>query len=88
MKLAACGLDCDKCSLKPGKCDGCHANTNRIWSPDCKILHCCVFNKKLANCSECQDFPCPYVIEFESDQYAHHTAAIATLRKLAEDSTH
>ena len=80
MELAACGLDCDACNLKPDQCDGCHAITDNCWSPDCKIRKCCLFKKKLANCSECVDFPCNSVIELEADKWEHHSTAAKRLR--------
>ncbi|MFW5898726.1 MAG: DUF3795 domain-containing protein [Candidatus Saliniplasma sp.] len=39
-------------------CLGCHGKRETHWSPDCWILHCCVDEKGLDNCSECDEFPC------------------------------
>lgn len=84
MELAACGLDCDACPHKPEHCDGCHASTDHLWCADCKIRVCCILERKLANCSQCDEFPCPTILDFESDEWEHHTAAMKTLRELRE----
>lgn len=39
-------------------CCGCSGGRDTHWSPDCEILKCCIDNKHLNNCSECDEFPC------------------------------
>ena len=82
MKLAPCGLVCDTCSEYLGNCDGCHADSVHLWDADCPIRTCCKFEKKLSNCSLCEEFPCNTILEFESDQWDHHTTAVAKLRQM------
>ena len=82
MKLAPCGLNCDKCSLKPDKCDGCHAESEHLWHADCPIRVCCKFEKKQDDCSFCQSFPCSEILAFEADKWDHHTLAVRKLRNL------
>ena len=80
--LAPCGLDCDACSQKPKDCDGCHAEGDHLWHADCAIRVCCKFEKRLANCSLCDEFPCERVAAFGNDKWAHHRAAVERLREL------
>lgn len=82
MEPAPCGLNCDACQQKPAHCDGCHAEGDHLWHADCRIRVCCKFEKKLANCSCCEQFPCQKILEFEGDKWAHHTAAVKRLREL------
>ncbi len=39
-------------------CNGCRSNKTQCWTPDCWIRECCVNNKNLEYCYECQEFPC------------------------------
>ncbi len=39
-------------------CSGCKGDRAKHWSPDCWILQCCVDQKGLEFCHECDDFPC------------------------------
>lgn len=82
MELAPCGLDCDACGLRGEECDGCHADSDHLWSPDCGIRLCCKFKKGYSNCSECGDFACQLILDFENDPHVHHTAAVQKLRCL------
>ena len=83
--LAACGLDCETCDLKPEKCGGCHSIGGKLWSADCIIRHCCLFDKNLPDCSACDGFPCQHILAFENDKWPHHRAAVQTLRRRREE---
>mgnify|MGYP003806128979 FL=1 len=39
-------------------CVPCRQNLEKCWSADCKVFHCCVKEKGLDFCFECDDFPC------------------------------
>ncbi len=39
-------------------CQGCRGDRSVHWSPDCWIRACCVDEKGLSFCSECDVFPC------------------------------
>ncbi len=39
-------------------CNGCRGDITKCWTPDCWIRECCVNNKNLEYCYECQEFPC------------------------------
>jgi hypothetical protein len=40
-----------------GDCDGCKAETGRLFCTDCQIRICAV-EKGIANCAYCDDYPC------------------------------
>ena len=39
-------------------CLGCRGDRSVHWTPDCWILKCCVDNKHLETCAQCDEFPC------------------------------
>ncbi|MCK4237614.1 MAG: DUF3795 domain-containing protein [Candidatus Lokiarchaeota archaeon] len=39
-------------------CNGCRGDITKCWTLDCWIRECCVNNKNLEYCYECQEFPC------------------------------
>ena len=39
-------------------CLGCWGEDDEMWSPDCGIRKCCIKDKNLQYCYECQEFPC------------------------------
>lgn len=67
-------------------CLGCHGDQSIQWSGgECWIRKCCVVDKGLKFCSECQQFPCAKLSDW-SRQNARYTAAMDRLR-LMRDST-
>ncbi|OYD15048.1 hypothetical protein CH333_06665 [candidate division WOR-3 bacterium JGI_Cruoil_03_44_89] len=50
--------------LEDIRCSGCKGDRTKHWSPDCWILKCCVDEKGLEFCSQCDDFPCEKLIEW------------------------
>lgn len=48
-------------------CDGCRGKRIEHWSPDCWILKCCVDEKKLENCSSCDEFPCEKLVQWSQE---------------------
>jgi len=63
-------------------CKGCHGDRSVHWSPDCWILKCCVDEKGLKYCSECEDFPCERLAERakESTRYAEGLERLQRMR--------
>lgn len=73
-------------SVDPDKirCDGCRSDrTGHHWSPDCKILQCCVYERHLEFCAQCTDFPCSLLEEW-IDNYEHHEQAVQRLHDMKE----
>lgn len=62
-------------------CTGCLGDRNTHWSADCWILACCVDQRGLSNCSECEAFPCDRLIEW-AGQCEGYRDALARLREL------
>jgi len=52
-------------------CNGCRSDRSVHWSPDCWILKCCVDEKRLDFCYECDIFPCEKLVEWsgKNDEY-------------------
>lgn len=67
-------------------CQGCHGPKHLVWTGDCEIRACCVDDKGLANCSLCDEFPCPRIDRFAGDGYPHHAEAVRTLTRMREDA--
>lgn len=55
-------------------CQGCHGDRDLHWSPDCWILLCCVDEKDLNNCSECEEFPCDRLVDWSQEREAYQKA--------------
>ena len=68
------------------RCNGCPPKEGEPhWSEDCRILACCVGERGLENCSQCEDFACDVLQAFAEDGHAHHAAAVERLTKLAQE---
>ena len=68
--------------LEKIRCDGCRSPRNKNhWSPDCKMLECCVYQRKLEFCAQCPAFPCQ-ILEDWAAEYEHHAQAVAELKKM------
>jgi hypothetical protein len=62
-------------------CTGCLGDRASHWSADCWILECCVDQRGLANCSQCEAFACDRLVEWSQQDDSYHTA-LARLRQL------
>ncbi len=63
-------------------CRGCRGERSAHWSPECWILKCCVDDKRLRFCSECESFPCERLVEW-SKQNNKYTQALQRLHKMS-----
>lgn len=64
------------------RCNGCRSDRKgHHWSPDCKILQCCVYDRGYEFCAECPDLPCQQLLEW-GEEYEHHTKAITKLEEM------
>lgn len=45
-------------------CSGCRGPLDKHWSGGCKFLLCCHYEKKLHDCSQCDEFPCHELEQF------------------------
>ena len=72
--------------LKNGPlCSGCRGDRSVHWAADCWILQCCVDDKKLLYCSECDEFPCKRLVEW-SKENKHYTSALLTLKNMKKNA--
>ena len=62
-------------------CTGCLGDRDTHWSADCWILACCVDQRGLGNCSECESFACERLVEW-AKQNEGYGAALSRLREL------
>jgi hypothetical protein len=67
-------------------CKGCHGDREVHWSPDCWILHCCVDDKGLQDCSECEAFPCDRLHQWSSQNDGYGRALQRLQQLKAEHS--
>ena len=65
--LGCCGLDCGLCpryyTVGSSRCPGCCGSDFFDKHPSCGYITCCVREKKLEVCAQCDEFPC---LRFES----------------------
>ena len=66
------------------RCDGCRsAREGHHWSPDCKILACCLNERGHDFCAQCPDFLCQILKDF-AEGVEHHARAVETLREMKQ----
>lgn len=64
-------------------CTGCRGDRSLHWSPDCPILLCCVDERHLEHCGQCEGFVCETLEAFANDGQAQHGEAVERLRRIA-----
>lgn len=55
-------------------CSGCKGDRTKHWSPDCWILKCCMDDKGLEFCCECNEFPCAKLVEWSKTNKGYEAA--------------
>jgi len=90
--VAPCGLYCGACIdyLVYKNCHGCGCECGKCAASrhhkQCDIYKCCLEQKGLSACSECQELPCARLIRFcYNPVWLHH---LANHRKLAKTQSH
>ena len=63
-------------------CRGCREDRSLHWSPECPLLICCVDEKSLEHCAQCDEFVCEKLEAFASDSEAHREA-VERLKEIA-----
>jgi hypothetical protein len=86
---APCGLYCGACSdlLLDQVCHGCGCGCDQCAAEPhhevCAIYRCCVLEKGLVACAECEELPCTRVIQFAYDPiWRTHRPIIENLRRM------
>jgi hypothetical protein len=67
-------------------CQGCWEDRSLHWSPDCPLLICCVDERHLQHCAQCDEFICEKVEAFANDEHERHREAVETLKRLAGET--
>ena len=64
-------------------CTGCKGDRSTHWSADCWILQCCVDQKGLEYCNECDVFPCGKLVEWSKgcEGYGKALSRLKEMRK-------
>jgi hypothetical protein len=65
-------------------CKGCHGDRSIHWDAECWILRCCVDDRGLNHCSECEAFPCDALHDW-STQRSAYGEALQRLRTMHDD---
>jgi hypothetical protein len=55
-------------------CAGCKSDRTKHWVADCWILKCCVDDKGLEFCNECNEFPCVKLVEWSKTDKGYGAA--------------
>jgi hypothetical protein len=64
-------------------CKGCHGDRAIHWDAECWILVCCVDERGLDNCSQCDVFPCERLAEWAAGN-SGYLEALNRLQSMAE----
>lgn len=69
-------------SVDDVRCQGCKADRDKHWSPECWILRCCVDDQGLEFCSECEAFPCQGLSEWAEggERYKEALERLTTMK--------
>ncbi len=62
------------------RCKGCRSDIEDLWNKNCKIRQCCIEEKKLDFCNECNKFPCELLVDW-SKKDKKNIEALAWLKK-------
>lgn len=65
-------------------CMGCKGDRAKHWSADCWILRCCVDDKGLEYCYECDEFPCQKLTQW-SKSSERYKEALDRLRRMGQE---
>jgi len=68
-------------------CEGCRGDRTIHWSSDCPMLLCCVDEKHLEHCGQCDKlFTCQHVEAFVGQDPGRHGGAIERLKQIAQQA--
>jgi len=66
-------------------CKGCRGDRAAHWSADCWILICCVDEKGLESCYQCDNFPCERLSDW-GKRNARYAQALDRLKQMRKKS--
>ena len=83
--IGACGLDCGLCpryyTAGTSRCPGCCGPDFFDKRPTCSVITCCVKQKGLETCGECEEFPCDKFKD-PTEYQAQETSSYPPYRKI------
>jgi len=59
-------------------CEGCLSGLRAIQCREC-LLRDCAFSKSYTHCAQSDDFPCQQIIDFNNDEFAHHSEVLENI---------
>ena len=62
------------------QCDGCLSEVRAIQCREC-LLRDCALSKGLTHCAMCDHFPCQQIIDFNNDEFSHHSEVLENIRR-------
>jgi hypothetical protein len=66
-------------------CNGCLSGGQVLSRvPKCAIRQCAAAKSKTRRCSDCSEFPCSKITDFNNDGVPHHAESLSNLRQLRE----
>jgi hypothetical protein len=67
------------------QCDGCLGKGKlATFCRSCALRSCAAGKPKVVRCSDCSDFPCSRITNFNNDGMLHHSEVLANLRGIRE----
>lgn len=69
------------------QCEGCLSEVRAIQCREC-LLRDCALSRDLTHCSSCNDFPCQQIIDFNNDEFAHHSEVLENIRRQRQTGIH
>ena len=89
--IACCGIDCGLCPIHytkgPSRCPGCCGPNFFHTHPSCSFITCCVKEKNLEVCAQCEEYPCPkFDSEGKFDSFVTHRKVFTNQKNIKEHS--
>jgi predicted RNA-binding Zn-ribbon protein involved in translation (DUF1610 family) len=72
-----------KTKLEDLRCFGCRSETNAIFCTDC-VVRDCARDRGVKSCSECGEYPCKMLKDFQADEHSHHSVVLKNLETIKE----
>jgi hypothetical protein len=67
------------------ECDGCLGGGRLTpYCRDCRMRLCAEEKQDVTRCSDCSDFPCSMITDFNNDGMRHHAEVLENLRRMRE----
>jgi len=70
-------------TAKDMHCEGCQSDIRTLHCRACDIRNCC-FSKGFTHCSQCEEFPCQRLKDFNSDAFPHHHEVLKNIQRARE----